>query len=57
MAVNALEQYLDTEGEVGDGNNFFGLVQFLLKQMKLIFIDLGPRRYFYDLLTIAFCGN
>ena len=57
MTVNALEQCLDTATEVGDGNNSFGLVQFLLEQMTLILLDLGARTCSSDLLTVAFCGN
>ena len=44
MAINTLEQCRDTAIEVEDGNNSFGLVQFFLKQMKLIFLDLRARR-------------
>ena len=43
-SVDALEQYLDTATKVGDENNFFSLVQFLLKQIKLILIDLMTPR-------------
>ena len=57
MAVNALEQYLNSATEVGDADNSFVLVQFLLEQMKLILIDLGARRYSSDLLTVAFGEN
>ena len=57
MTVNALEQCLDTATKVGDGDNSFGLVQFLLEQMTLILLDLSARTYSSDLLTVAFCGN
>ena len=54
MAVNALEQYLDTATKIRDKNNSFGLIQFLLEQLKLIHIDKGALRYSSDLLTVAF---
>ena len=54
MAVNALERYLDTATKIRDKNNSFGLIQFLLEQLKLIHIDKGALRYSSDLLTVAF---
>ena len=54
MAVNALEQYLDTATKIRDKNNSFDLIQFLLEQLKLIHIDKGALRYSSDLLTVAF---
>ena len=57
MAVNALEQYLDTATKIRDENNFFGLIQFLLEQLKLIHIDKGALRYSSDLRLLHYCGN
>ena len=34
MAVNALERNLDTATKIIDKNNSFGLIQFLLEQLK-----------------------
>ena len=54
VALNALQQYLDTASTLEDPNISFGLIQFLLEQLKLVAVDKGARRYSSDLITIAF---
>ena len=54
IAVNAFEKCINSAIEVKDKNNFFGLVQFLLEQLKLRHINKGARRYSSDLLSVAF---
>ena len=54
VALNALQQYLDTASTLEDPNNSFGLIQFLFEQLKLVAVDKGARRYSSDLITIAF---
>ena len=54
VALNTLQQYLDTASKLEDPNNSIGLIQFLLEQLKLVAVNKNARTYSSDLITIAF---
>ena len=54
IAANAVEKYINSAIEVKNENNFFGPVQFLLKQLKLIHINKDAFRYLSDNFIVAF---